>query len=181
MITFKDWLEAVDYRITEAGGYGWGCYGEHVQTFTYWDGSHTGVSTDIIFDLKTQVVYEVTAHDFAMSKSYRMINPKYRAGYQAEVKAREQDDWAYDDVAYVDLETDEDLKDKLTKILKYEIYDTRIEVPLDLNRDQIYQMMEQAHKKDMTLNQYVEDLLRQVIDGVKPNEKPDRKKFKKKN
>ena len=164
MITLKDWMELVAYRITETSDYGWNCYGENAQTFTFWDGSHTGVSTDIIFDMKNQTVYEVTAHDFAMSKSYRMINPEYRDLYQAEVKERKQDDMAYDDVEYVDLETDEDLLDKLSKILNYEIYDTRIQVPLTLNRDQIYQMMEQAHKKDMTLNQYAEHLLRQAID-----------------
>jgi hypothetical protein len=179
MITFKDWLAAVDYRITETSDYGWSCYGEHAQVFTYWDNSHTGVSTDIIYDLKTEVVYEVTAHDFAMSKSYRMINPTYRKKYLAEVKERDQDDWAYDDVAYVDLETDEDLKDKLTKILNYEIYDTRVEVPLDLNRDQIYVMMEEAHKQDMTLNQYVEHLLRQAIDKVEPKKKNIKKRIKK--
>lgn len=175
MITLQQWLELTKYRITETGDYGWSCYGEHAQTFTYWDGSHTGVSTDIIYDLKNQQVYEVTAHDFMMNKSYRMINPKYKSAYMKEVGERELDDMAYDDVPYTDLEVDEDLLEKLTAILNYETYDTRIQVPLELSRDEMHQMMTAAHKADMTLNDYVEQLLRRVVDEVEVK-KPKKKK-----
>ena len=175
MITLQQWLELTEYRITETGDYGWSCYGEHAQTFTYWDGSHTGVSTDIIYDLKNQQVYEVTAHDFMMSKSYRMINPKYKPAYDKEVKDRKLDDMAYDDVPYTDLEVDEDLVEKLTAILNYKTYDTRIQVPLELNRDEIHQMMTEAHKADMSLNEYVEHLLRRVVDEIDVK-KPKKKK-----
>lgn len=175
MITLQEWLEIVKYRITETGDYGWTCYGDHAQVFTYWDGNHQGISTDIIYDLKNQQVYEVTAHDFMMAKSYRMINPKYKEKYLKEVTAREQDDMAYDDVAYIDLETVEDLKEKLTAIVNYKIYDTRIEVPLELGRDEMHQLMTQAHEHDMSLNNYVEHLLRRVVDEFDVK-KPKKKK-----
>ena len=179
MITLQQWLELTKYRITETSEYNWNCYGENAFTFSYWDKSHQGVSTDIIYDLKNQQIYEVTAHDFMMSKSYRMINPKYKPAYDKEVKDRKLDDMAYDDVEYIDLEVEEDFLEKLTAILNYETYDTRIQVPLDLDRDKMYELMQQAHKADMSLNEYVESLLRRVVDEVNLTE-PNKKKTKSK-
>jgi hypothetical protein len=42
-------------------------------------------------------------------------------------------------------------------------YDTRVQMPLDLPEEDMFLMMKMAHEKDMTLNKFVEDLLRQYI------------------
>ena len=78
MITLKEWMEIVDYRITEGSDYGWHCYGNDVHMLDSWNGEQDGHSFTVIFDTKTQVVYEVQAHDYVHDRAYRMINPDFQ-------------------------------------------------------------------------------------------------------
>jgi hypothetical protein len=71
---------------------------------------------------------------------------------------------AWDDVNYVDLESDDDFIQKASAIVADEEYDTRVDVPLNLPDNQLFELMKLAHEADMTLNQYVEKILRQAID-----------------
>ena len=56
MITMKEWMELVDYKITEGGEYGWECYGPNSYTLDSWNGVHGtgGYSFSIVFSTKTQ-------------------------------------------------------------------------------------------------------------------------------
>ena len=38
MITLKEWMELVDYRVTEGSDYGWNCYGPNVHMLDSWNG-----------------------------------------------------------------------------------------------------------------------------------------------
>ena len=165
MISLKQWMETVNYRITEGSNYGWQCYGPNAHMLDSWNGDHEGHSFTIIFDTKTQVVYEVQAHDYVHNRAYRMINPDYAKANKKEAKQRGVSrKEAWDDVDYVDLETDEDWLTKAQAIVSGQDYDTRVSVPLDIEDDLVFEMMKQAHNRDITLNQYVELILKQVID-----------------
>ena len=165
MISLKQWMEVVNYRITEGSNYGWQCYGPDAHMLDSWNGSQNGHSFTIIFDTKTQTVYEVQAHDYVHNRAYRVINPDYAKANKKEAKQRGVSrKEAWDDVDYVDLETDEDWLAKAQAIFANEDYDTRVSVPLDIEDDLVFEMMKQAHERDITLNQYVELILKKVID-----------------
>jgi len=165
MISLKQWMETVGYRITEGSAYGWQCYGPNTHMLDSWNGSQDGHSFTIIFDTKTQIVYEVQAHDYVHNRAYRIINPDYAKANKKEAKQRGVSrKEAWDDVDYVDLETDEDWLAKAQAIFANEDYDTRVSVPLDIEDDLVFEMMKQAHERDITLNQYVELILKKVID-----------------
>jgi hypothetical protein len=158
-------MEVVNYRITEGSNYGWQCYGPDAHMLDSWNGSQNGHSFTIIFDTKTQTVYEVQAHDYVHNRAYRVINPDYAKANKKEAKQRGVSrKEAWDDVDYVDLETDEDWLAKAQAIFANEDYDTRVSVPLDIEDDLVFEMMKQAHERDITLNQYVELILKKVID-----------------
>jgi hypothetical protein len=165
MITLKEWMEIADYRITEGSEYGWQCYGSNAYCLDSWNGEHNGYSFTIIFDNKDQTVYEVQAHDYLHNRAYRMINPEFAKKIKKEAKRRGVNkDEAWDDLKYVDLEVDDDFIQKCLAIRKSEEYDTRVQVPLDLDDDLLFDLMKMAHERDITLNQMVEVVLRQVID-----------------
>ena len=42
--------------------------------------------------------------------------------------------------------------------------DGRVDVPIDLDRDTLFQLMLSAHEQDITLNQHVENILRIAIE-----------------
>jgi hypothetical protein len=70
---------------------------------------------------------------------------------------------AWDEVNYVDLEADDDWIQKALAIIAGEDYDTRVDVPLRMDDDALFELMKRAHEQDITLNQLVEDILRNVI------------------
>lgn len=168
MITVKEWMEVVEYRITEGSTYQWGCFGHNAYSLDSWDGEQDGHSFVIIFDNKTQEVYEVQAHDFAHQRAYRLINPAYAEQYRTEAKTRNaMADQAWDDVDYVDLETDDDWMQKAMAIAAGEDYDTRVSVPVDFSDEELLTYMKLAHERDVTFNQLVETALREAIEEYK--------------
>jgi hypothetical protein len=165
MITLKEWMEIVDYRITEGSEYQWGCYGHDAHMLDSWNGEQDGHSFTIIFDTKDQTVYEAQAHDYVHNRAYRMINPDFKKKLKKEAKRRDVDkDEAWDDVNYINIEVDDDFMQKCLAIREGEDYDTRVSVPLELEDDQLFDLMKMAHEQDLTLNQFVEGLLRRVIE-----------------
>jgi len=168
MIELREWMELVDYRITEGSNYGWQCYGGNAYSLDSWDSDQDGASFSIIFDNKTQTVYEVQAHDYANQRAYRRINPDYLEAYTQEAEQRAS--WmsqAWDDVEYVDLETDDDWFEKAEAIFNKEDYDTRVQVPVDFSDEDLLQYMKMAHDMDITFNQFIERALVKAIEDHK--------------
>jgi hypothetical protein len=165
MITLKTFMETVDYRITEGSAYGWSCYGENPFALDSWKDHWENNSLSIVFDTKTQVVYEVTAHDYINNRAYRLVNPDHVQAIEQEAQRRGVNyKSAWDDVNWVDLDTDEDFLEKAQAIFQGQDYDTRVQVPLDLDDKTLFQLMHMAHESDVTLNQKVEEILRDVIE-----------------
>jgi len=165
MITMKEWMELVGYRITEGSDYMWQCYGSNAYALDSWNGEQDGHSFTVIFDTKDQTVYEVQAHDYVHDRAYRMINEDFRKKNKKEAKKRDIDkDNAWDDVDYVDLEVDDDFIQKCLAIKAGEDYDTRVSVPMDFSDEELLQYMKLAHEQDITFNQLVERALREAID-----------------
>jgi hypothetical protein len=167
MITLKEWMELVNYRITEGSDYGWQCYGHDAHMLDSWNGEQDGHSFTVIFDTKTQNVYEVQAHDYVRNRAYRLINPEFKSAHEHESKGRGIEiNNAWDDVNYIDLEVDDDWIQKALAVEAGEVYDTRVSVPLVLDRDQMYDLMTLAHERDMTLNELVEFVVREEIKRI---------------
>ena len=165
MITMKEWMELVDYRITEGSNYGWQCYGSNVYQMDSWNGNIDGHSFSIVFDTRDQTVYEVQAHDYVHNRAYRMINEDFLKKMKKEAKRRDVDkDEAWDDVNYIDLEVDDDFIQKCLAIRAGEDYDTRVSIPLDFSDEELLQYMKMAHERDITFNELVEEALRQAIE-----------------
>lgn len=168
MLTLKQWMEVVGYRITEGSEYGWNCYGHKAYMLDSWSGEQDGHSLTIIFDTDTQMVYEVQAHDYVHNRAYRMINPLYKDAHSKKAKEMGYfSDMAWDEVSYIDLEVDEDWLDKATAIVAGGDYDTRVSIPLDFTDEELLKYMTMAHERDMTFNQFVEEALKQAIEEHK--------------
>jgi hypothetical protein len=169
MITVKEWMEVVGYRITEGNSYGWQCFGSDAYCLDSWDGDQDGHSLSITFDQKTQTVYEVQIHDYRNQRAYRMINPDYTSAHSAEAASRTiyNINEAWESVDYVDLEVDDDWIQKALAVVAGEAYDTRISVPIDFSDEELLKYMKLAHERDVTFNQLVETALREAIESHK--------------
>lgn len=154
MITLKEWMELVDYRITEGSDYN--LYSHNAYALSSWNGEQDGYSMEVVFDTKTQVVYCVEACDYTNNRAYRLINSDY--------KDVDESTKAWDDTEWIELEVDDDFIQKCLAIKAGEDYDTRISVPLDLDDDMMFDLMKLAHERDITLNELVTIALEESID-----------------
>jgi hypothetical protein len=172
MITLKQFFETFGYRITEGSEYGWTCYGPNAYTLDSWNGVHGtgGVSGSIVFDTRDQTVYEVEVCDYTRNRAYRLINPGFADAHREEAQQRSVSmNQAWDDVNFVDLDVEDDWLEKARAIIAGEDYDIRVQMPLTLDNDQLFDLMKLAHERDITLNQMVETVLREHIEQHEKN------------
>jgi hypothetical protein len=173
MITMKEWMEMVDYKITEGSDYGWQCYGPNAYCLDSWNGVHGkgGYSFSIVFSTKTQKVYEVSVCDYTNDRAYRMIAENKHEKHRKEAEDRTVNlNQAWDDVDYVDLEVDDDFIQKCLAIKAGEDYSTDVSIPINLPDEVLMFAFKQAHEKNMTFNDFVNQVLRDFIDKVNKGE-----------
>lgn len=167
MITMQDFMQVVDYRITEGSDYTWTCFGERAKPYSLsaWNQEHDGWSFNITFDTETQEVYMVEACDYKHNRAYRLINPDWLFDYRDYAKKHNEDyaDLAWDGVNFVDLESDDDWIQKALAIKAGEDYDTRVSIPLDIPEHELMVLFKAAHERDMSFNEFVEQALREAL------------------
>ena len=165
MITLKDFLESIDYKITEGSEYGWTCYGDSTHRIERQIGDHSGNTITCVFDTKEHFVYELEAWDNVNDRVYRWINPEYIKAYKKACKKHDVDFGnAYDNVKFIDLDVEEDILEKVRAIANEEEYDTRVQMAVDFTDEDMLQYMKLAHQLDITFNELVERALRHAID-----------------
>ena len=172
MISMKEFMELVDYKITEGGEYGWQCFGSNSYQLSHWNGVHGkgGWSANIVFSTKSQKVYTVEVCDYTNDRAYRIINPDYVKKYNKESKDRgELGNQAWDGVDYIDLEVDDDFIQKFLAIKSGEDYDTRVQLPVDFSDEDLLKYMKLAHERDITFNELVTQALTEAIQLHKTN------------
>jgi hypothetical protein len=157
-------MELVEYRITEGDSYGWSCFGDRAHSLSSWNGDHDGWSFNMVFDTETQVVYTAEVCDYARQRAYRLMNPDFKQAHDDEARSRDVDPKeAWDAVNYVDLDDDKDFCEKAEAIRDGIEYDTRVNMPLTVPDDVLFELMKRAHEQDITLNQLVEQVLWEAI------------------
>ena len=161
----KQCNEALEHKITGGSDFQWNCW----SNARYIDYESFYAHASIVFNTETQEVYTAEVNDKENKhKPYRWQNPLYKQDYIDEANAREiNPNLAWDDVIWYDLETAEDWLTKAGAIMRGEDFDTRVEVPLTLDKDELYKLMTMAHDRDITLNELVEVILQEVIDRHK--------------
>jgi len=167
MITLEQWFKIVNYRISEGSDYGRSCYGPNAHVLNSWDGEHNGHSFSVIFDTNTQEVYEVQAHDYQRDRAYRWFSPGSETRYADECHKKDQVDEAWEGVAYTTLEIEGDWLEKAHSIANGLEYDTRVQVQIEFNDEEILQYMKMAHDRDQTFNEFIGTALRHAIDQHK--------------
>jgi hypothetical protein len=171
MITIKDFMEIVDYKINDGSEYCWNCFGENARFLGYWDSDGNKSTVSIVYDTKDQTVYTMEAWDNEGDKVYRWIHPDFLQSLKDECEERGIEfKNAFDDVDFIDLETSSDIMEKARAIHLGESYDTRVEVPVNFTDEELFSYMKLAHEQDITLNQLIEKALRLAIEEHKAAE-----------
>ena len=172
MITLREYLEAIDFKITGGSDYCWECFGPNARYLDSDDKEGYGGKYHVgaVFDSANQTVYQVEVWDYENDREYRWTHPEYAKAHRKNAKKMDVDHReSADGRNYIDLEVPEDILDKIAKIIAGEEYDTRVEVPLTLPDDQLFELMKTAHERDITLNELVEEVLTEAIESARLN------------
>jgi len=163
-ITIRDFMEVIEYRITEGSKYGWDCFGDNAFQIDHWAGEQQDPSLSIVFDTATQEVYQVEAHDYVHARAYRWTNPAWREAEDRESRARAVDNKvAWDDVLFIDLDVAADMLEKATAIATGDEYDTRVKIAVEFSNDELLEYMMMAHEQDITFNELITQALTEAI------------------
>lgn len=156
---------ALDHKIVGGSEYQWNCFGPNAR---YLDFESKYGTASIVFDAETQNVYEATVYREEENIAYRYIDPNFIEALKKEHTLREEDfNVAWDNQRYTDLEVEEDWLEKANAIFNNKYFDTRIQVPLDLDDETFIMLAMQAHKRDVTINKMVEIILVELIENTK--------------
>ena len=162
-ITLNEFLEASGYKISGGGKYGWACYGFNAY-FIDCANEDLKCTSSIIFDTKTQEVFEVGVWDELNSKDYEWRNPSHIDSYMKEFSQRGQSAYIGKD-APIELDLSEDMLEKLTAIFKGLPYDERIMISLDLDDDTRKGLETMALEQNITMDRLVEKILQEFIEN----------------
>jgi hypothetical protein len=167
-ITLKDYLQAINYKVTGGSSFEWNVFGsnayqlESADTEDY-DATYT---VCVVFDKVSQKVYELQAWDYLKGRTYRWVSPDFTVAYDAEYVSRGLSfEIALDNEKFINLDVAEDILEKITAIAAGEEYDDRVQIEIDLPDDVIYSAAIQAHKQDITLNQYINNILINALEN----------------
>ncbi len=102
VMTIKKFMELINYEIREGGQYGWNCFGNNAFCFDTWDDHGDEYSIGMVFDTRTNIVYQAYACDHVRNYAIRWTHPDYKEAYDNERIKRNVSDNAWDDVAYTE-------------------------------------------------------------------------------
>lgn len=167
MITVKEYLEAINYRITGGSEFQWQCFGSNARYLDCDDGDFRDCkfSINAVFDTVTQEIYTIETWDYLADRAYRWISPDYRKAYKKACKKKGVDfEEASDEMKFIDLDVKADILEKTRAIAAGESYDSRVQMEIDIPDEDLLQYMIMAHKRDVTFNEFVEEALRFAIE-----------------
>lgn len=168
LMNFMDIIGKFSRNNVTSTKYEWKCFGNDVNLMEVMSstGTESTISNVVIIsDNINNDVYQFEAHDFVNDRSYRWTNPKFIDAFEQECIDRGTDKKnAYDDVFFIDLEIEADILNKAIAISKGEEYDTRVMIEFDIDDDLLLFAMKSAHELDITLNEFMEQILTKYID-----------------
>ncbi len=160
-------FEVIGFRIQDSSKYLYNCYGNNsIRGFEFSTIEEQPCGA-FVADASGKV-YEITVEVPAKNICYRWIDPEFKQALFDETKAKGFDPkFAWDDVAYFDLELEEDILSKTKAICNLQEFDSRIMVPLDLDTESFNHIAKLAHERDITFNEMVGLIIQSLISEIK--------------
>ncbi len=172
MIRLENMLKACHYQISEGNDYLWKCFGENVMSLDFNSDLSDKLSNcvTIVFDKITHEVYTIECWPYECSV-FRYVQPEYLERYNQEyTNLYLNREMATDETKYVDV-TDEDTILHIAELCILEGDCKQFEngdviINMDLEDDVLIALSLEAHRKNITLNDLIVQILKNKIDEL---------------
>ena len=159
MITIENFLRAIKFKISETSKYEWECYGSNAHSMDYWNGEHDGYSASMVFDSKSNIVYEMNMCDYENYRAYRWISPKYEKKHANECSKRHVEDVAWQGVEWIPTMSSDDILEKISCIMNNKQYSPDPVVSVRIK----YNEMVAFNKVSKHLNEPIQSILERLV------------------
>lgn len=165
----SEFLRVINYEITLSEKYKWECFGNRAQSITFWNGlsSEKGIDISCVYDLVTQRVYSVETWDHENHIVYCWIDPAYRNAFFQEAKDRGVSPalGSLDFGVSEEIFAEEDILDICSvEFNKNKASESYTDIEVDLPEDLLLQAMLEAHKQDITFNEFARQALAAMME-----------------
>lgn len=163
-ITLTQFLECVNYKITEGSEYCWESFGPNARYLTC-EHEENIYTVEIVFDFITLTVYQMWVHSNAGTRYW--THPDYRDAFNDEQITKngfEQLINDEDNTYYLQAKSILDYARML--ISKYLDDDNMSTIELDLTDSEILWLSMQAHEKNITLNELINNIIEEHINDA---------------
>ena len=154
MFYISNFLKMIQHKVTDGSEYLWDCFGTNAR---FMESTNDDYSIECIFDYKTNRVYQIMLS--LESGYYRWTDLNYISEFKKESDFRLGANYE-SEVNYIEVES---LEDFLTMVRKAVNIKEDTTVELNLTDDEVLGLMKIAHERDITLNQLVNDILREYL------------------
>jgi hypothetical protein len=162
---FDRFLSNIKYELTAGEKYQWECW----KNARYYESVGDGYSVEMVADSIRKTVYQITMADTTKDVTYRWLNPDHIGAYLSECKERRINPDETDDEGgrYSDTESADDILTKIKCIVNNLPYDKTVVLQICLPHLLIVEIALAAHEQNITLNQFVAQALKSMIDSSK--------------
>lgn len=165
-------LSLLEYKIDEAYKFEWSCFGDYAHTLDF----HVeNGSVSMIFDRQTLTIYSLTTYHYCDDVYVEWVNPLYWSNYVEEHRTRDIPFTAQDAARRGGFDTGRSVTfvlgfEEMLGIVAGFAMSAETEtssdgmVDMDLDMDVAMRLALHAHKRDVTLNQYLTILLTEYVE-----------------
>ena len=167
MTQLKNFIEAIEYKVTGGSEYQWKCFGDNARYLDCADkeGYNGTYSISAVFDSVTQQVYCIEVWDYVNDREYRWIDKAYIKDHMKACSDHEVDLYqSMDGRNYIDLDVVNDILEKANALVNEKEYDPRVQIPVDFSDEDLLQYMKLAHEMDITFNELVERAIKAAVE-----------------
>lgn len=169
MITIQQLFNAAKFSFSGGGDYLWNSFGPNAHIVEFCNeefGENFSISA--IIDRKDQTVYSIEC--WADTLVFRWINPNYLDAFKEECAFRDIEfEIAFDDVKYDDKD-EQDILEIMERVIDgkdVSHYYGTVCIELDLSKDEIYDLAMKAHEQNITLNEFISNIVEVAVEQAK--------------
>lgn len=172
-MSLHDFFTLFDYKVTEGSDFCWNCFGPNSRFIEL---KYNDIGGSVVFSKLDQEIFQAEVYDEAKNLAYRWMPTQAKIDYFAECEKRNVPKMeAWDGCEFVDVDSVSEFYGIVKSLIEGEDPDEDfpeddLDVELDLPHNVIVFLALEAHKRNITLNEMINIVLREMLTKIENGE-----------
>jgi len=167
-MSLHDFFTLFDYKVTEGSDFCWNCFGPNSRFIEL---KYNDIGGCVVFSKLNQEIFQAEVYDEAKNIAYRWMPPQAKIDYFAECEKRNVPKMeAWDGCEFVNVDSVSEFSGIVKSLIEGKDPEDDLEVELDLPHNVIVFLALEAHKRNITLNEMINIVLRDMLTKIENGE-----------